>query len=1489
MQRYRVNYTLLVGILVGAVVGSGAIYGIWRWRMTDNADSLRDRATAAEESGELKEAIGLYNTYLDFRPNDQPARIKQAMLYVDYAKQLLDEKEYHEFGKVRNVISDALFKFTNEQELRRHYVDLLCLPSLERWFAKDALDHLKVLLIKNPDDVELLERQARCLVYTKQAADAVDVYYRLVGYNPETQEFSKDKALAPDHILDYHQLANALHWDLERPDQALKTEEQMVAVNPDSAEAHRLYGVFLGMVDEGAGSKKDFSQKSSDELKKAYELDPTNPQVLLSLADAALRDDDTELAAKYLQEGLDSDTELALFYAQLAAIESKKNNYPAAIAQIDLGLTKVKEEEKPLLMLSKIDVLIDSGNITGAESAVREFESQFAMQNPKVELQKARILAAKNQWLEASRSLEVVRDKLMDNPNLQVQADLLLGLAYEKIGYQEKALEVFERLVRLNPNNKQLQRMYADLKSRVLGGEVAAGSTGSFTDALREMLSKPEEEQDWKAFNKFLDEWCKEYERTDVQRKLLEAQVLVSRKMYAEARDKIREAYVLAKDDIAVQRAAVRLIAADPDHGPDDALKMLDGTVKRFGDQRLLRLDRADLYMARNSETLADELLSLTEGIDDWAQSDQVELWKGIATRLNRAKLREEAEAAWRKVAEMSPNDLPSLMEVFDMAADRNDDAAMQAAQEKILESVGSKRDPSYAFTEAARNYSLYIKDPTNDKLRDAIFKAVDLTLEGRPDWDKPYLLRATVKMQDRDFLGALADFKIGFEKGRGNGRALAQYVKLLKAQGNYKEALKQLEPYDPSICVLLVGRDYPTLLISAGKFRDAAEAAERLASSESAQQSAGVQLWYGQFLEGIARLGMAPEDLRQECSQKASEALTKAVELGPDTPGNWQAYINNMLASSMRDQAKVAQLTKEKAPAAKIDPLQADAAEKRSNAENALRKAQLTLEEDTQSMLVAQSYENMGRWFDAENTYKLARDQQPDSSKLARQMALFYMSGRYPLPDGNRKAVQLINSILVGYDKDPEAVSKQNANWARRVAARMFASTGDYQDSLKAEKLLASNAENKTLSIEDKLEMAGLLAQRPEPVSRNKAIRLLEEVQSQQQLSPETDLTLGKLYYAVGKWAKCRDHMATVRTRYPDSLAVRDAYIRMLLDRGGASDLRAAEDQLRRMQEMAPKSLATLELSSLVYDRLGETKKAQQALRSMLPDMNKLDENNYRLVARVAQLLLAMDDTDTAEKLLTALVNRPGATLGQQLQFAQFIGVHRDADRAFQMLDEMAKDDTLVAVSESGINILRAIRKDVGDNYDAKITGWLTRADREDPGAIPVLMAYGNLYEVQGDYENAAATYRTILAKDRLQGRNKAAILNNLSYLLALGAAKEQTNGEAVKLLNEATEILGPLSDVLDTRAVIWINRGEYQKAVDDMQYAVTDGPTGSKYFHKALAHMGLKQNSETLAAWEKAEDLGLTRDTVGRLEQDKYDELAAYIKKLKDRTGEL
>ena len=71
MQQYRLNYPLLIGLIVGSVFATGAVYLIHKYQVNRNADVLMTSAAEAESQGKHQEAAEAYGNYLSIRPDDR--------------------------------------------------------------------------------------------------------------------------------------------------------------------------------------------------------------------------------------------------------------------------------------------------------------------------------------------------------------------------------------------------------------------------------------------------------------------------------------------------------------------------------------------------------------------------------------------------------------------------------------------------------------------------------------------------------------------------------------------------------------------------------------------------------------------------------------------------------------------------------------------------------------------------------------------------------------------------------------------------------------------------------------------------------------------------------------------------------------------------------------------------------------------------------------------------------------------------------------------------------------------------------------------------------------------------------------------------------------------------------------------------------------------------------------------------------------------------
>ncbi len=76
---------------------------------------------------------------------------------------------------------------------------------------------------------------------------------------------------------------------------------------------------------------------------------------------------------------------------------------------------------------------------------------------------------------------------------------------------------------------------------------------------------------------------------------------------------------------------------------------------------------------------------------------------------------------------------------------------------------------------------------------------------------------------------------------------------------------------------------------------------------------------------------------------------------------------------------------------------------------------------------------------------------------------------------------------------------------------------------------------------------------------------------------------------------------------------------------------------------------------------------------------------------------------------------------------------------------------------------------------------------------------------------------------------------MNNLALCLARAG---QNLDEALKLIDDALAISGPMADVLDSRAIVHIARQEPEKALEDLAAAIKDDGSAEQYFHQAWAY---------------------------------------------------
>lgn len=1449
MQQYRVNYPLLIGLAVVGVLCAGAAYGLWRYQMKRHAGALLGVANEAEEEGDLRAAVQYLISYVSFRPSDTETRLRLANAYADLTEE--EDVSMEEFGRALRMLEETVRKHPDEKDLRRRLVELYA--RIGR--TQDALGHLGYMLDEYPDDNELLVLKAEYLARSRNMQEAIDASYDLIGYDKSTDTFDVEKAKSPHSVPVYTTLALMLRRERDQTGLYERVLEQLIKANPDSAEAYLARGKFYVGIDEPARGEPD--------IEKAYELSPEDPEVLLAMADKAVRDEEPDKAREFLQTGKTKYPDDNRFYQAFATLEIRSQDYEAALAQIDEGLEATSGPKARLLLAFKVDVQFRADDPEGMRETIAQMRD-LDFRREFIDWADARRMMAEGRWYQASEALRVLQTRLTGFGNMVQQSRMHLGFCYEQLPRLDEAMKQYDLVLQEAPGYEPAlagkKRVLARLGKPETTKETDEEEEPTWQQLIAEELRKPEEERDWPAVEQQLQDAIAELDLEEVPQKIIWAHLSMLRGDLDRARTLLQEVNRMVPDDqltqkLALQRLAVQVVLRDPDGGPEAALRLLDRAERRFGDQPALRLDRADIYLAMRGEQLRERLTSLTEGVDDWTDSQKTQLWQDLARRFLVVGMTDEGRDCWKRLADLQPDNLQVRRMLFLLALEANDDVEMKAAQEKILEITNDKNDSLWLLTEAQRLLSLYRRNQIGAEDLPDIRRLIDRAMGQRPEWHELHLAKADLELASGNVDAALDDFAKAKQMGPVSARATLRYISLLAYRGRFQTAKELVEEFPEATRTRLMGQLYTEALLRTGDSEAALEAAR--ATIEADPDNAAKQLWFGQTMIGGIEDGTLDQGQAMAVLPEAAQAFQKTVELQPGSEDGWFGLVTaNIL---MKD----------------VEP-----------AQEAMRDAQLVLNEDELMVFLARSYEILGRWFDAENMYATATEANPDNYALVKRLANFYLSQAYPLSDDYTKAAPLINQILRAGDEGTLPPNDSNLQWARRIGAKMLASTRRYPELLKAEKLLSSNAQQGGWQTEDRIEMARILAPRPEPASRIKAVEHFEAVKKEGQLEPQDELKLGDLYYGLNQWSQCRDQMLETIARYPQWPEPRKSYARKLISRGSKRELDEATRQLKKVAELTPADLAVAELAARLTAKKGQTDYAREQLKKMVPKVENpkdLTDQQVNLLELCVKFFVDLEDYDEAENIYRLLREYDE---NRVFDLAEFLGRYRDADQCFDLLQEVYTPDNTFIVLRTALVAARFHRDTIGDKYDPLMQEWFDRALRENPGYTPLLILQAELYDLQQRYEEAVGAYLKLLDNKDLQGRQRGIVLNNLSYMVSLLEEKMDTGVDPLELVQEAVQIFGPTEAVLDTRAVVYISREEYGKAIEDLELSLADAPTAVKYFHKALAHYRAGEKSAAIQAWEKAEELGLGPDVIDRMERQRYGELKAKMDELRPKS---
>jgi tetratricopeptide (TPR) repeat protein len=1426
--------------------------------MNQSAEALIKRAEAKDMSDpkEALEAVKLYRRYRSYRPNDLDGFAKYATVCADLANPETGGQYYLEALNALNQLINGLE--TRPEELRKLTEKLIQLNLKFHVFA-DARNELIKLKAQGKTNGDLDYQLARCHVATGHYDDAVKILSELIGFDADKKTFDATKATAPKEVEAYVLLTMVLRdklSDSNMPDRiavADQVMDQLVDANPDSAKA--LLQAALYQRERG---QRD---RAKDLVAKALTIAPDDADVLQQAAEVALQSNDIATAEKWIAKGIELHPDNDRFYRLSVTIAEYQRNSVEAQSRLDKALAQLPNS--PDLLGMSMNRQIQTGDLNGARVTLKKIDSLNKFNPGGRDLLVAKLMMADGDFLQASKKLEAVRPKLVNQIVLAQQADMALMACYNRLGQPDLALAAAQR----SPDSPEAQLgMVIALRAlgkpsealehfqRIAGAidpskqfEGASRLGSQFIELMiDEQSQKPPEQQSWERVEKRLDALRQKEVVKDPVATLLELDILTHKGELDKAQDLATSLLAKFPKELNVITAAANI--ALQNKKPEEAQKILGSAPEEFHNHPSLIGYRIQCLLASGAG--ADEIKAGLEAInaevDKLPTEAKAQIYSVIGIAYLQIGDRDNARQQWMRAAELQPRNTRIRLLLFGLARDTGDlpkmkeildwfqkEQSSDTAQCKLLEAsvlVASVRASQVEKTSV--NPQQNMLDETD---KQNLLKARGLLQEVanlRPGWVEQPRAMALIEVLEGNIDRAIDDLQQVLKLGAPTPDTIKQLAQFLHYRNRDDEALKVLDTYGS----LVVGDQAIKLLRAEIEVRTGhADEALKIVTSEFNKDSKDPMqhVTHGRLLMEAGQPAEAEKELRQ------------AVELGPEVGEAWLRLIQVLVAEKKGQEAL-----------------------------ETAQEAQIKLPEDRRAFILAHAYETLGDPQQAETQFLSALSAMPDNLMMKQEVAQFYLRPLCLRPD---KSQQYLDQIMQAKPSNP--AERAAVSWARRVSAQLLAADGDYQHFVKAMQLLSPPDE--IPGIDDLLAQIKLLDMRADPASTRKALELFDQLKKQRALSWDERLIKAKLLERIGDWPAASDEMRALLSLPKPDPSIYVQFAEMLLRRGAADE---AVNTLQALGKSGVKPTPQLYLlTARALTMQGKGAQAAALLMGLLPADRPLPREQWPMLRLLAGgieqgvyrpgYLETIGQFEQAEKLLREEVELDPS---QSAALASFLAARGKVDTLIEFVD---KNQSKLALPQILQIVEVALRQSPTrtDEQIKRVEEWFKRAKAEDPDSIPVQMLWCDFLDMQQRLPEVEKEYRAILARTDIPSTTRAEVDNNLAFLLAM---QGRNPDEALKLIDEAINLFGPQSDMLDTRGVVYLSKGDVKQALSDLSDCViSTEPKPTQLVHLAMAQTAAQQEPAARRTLDRAKELKFNPDELSPLEKAKYQEM---LKKL-------
>jgi tetratricopeptide (TPR) repeat protein len=1432
-----VNIRLLLVLLVVFVVLGVSVHFVHGFNVRRSASALRERGEKAEGDGKYGEAASWYRRYCDIDPNNLDAWLKWG-----HALEQKKDKSAPEWMELFNVYENVLWRDPKQHEVRRKSVDVALLVRK----VDHAIDSLGVLVKSTAQNDAKMEQLLAELLTGVKRDDAM-----------AREWFEKAIEHDPHHLPGFIGLARM--WRrLKRDDDADKIMRKMIQANRDKYEAH------LVLADHLQKRGKPLAEVEK-EVEEALKQAPDKAEPHMAAARLAWAKKDFKRARTELEAALKIQSDRADAYLLLAEIERLTRRPEQAITVLKTGLDKVPAQNKRALRHNLALLLIQDNQIGEAKEIIDTLEKAGASELEVEEL-RARLDVHNQKWPEAVKKLENLHEKYLartDDSRLTedaqaavrdrlLQIHLLLGQCYQKLNKLEDAEKAYSRALTLAGASPAAQ-----LTAHLGLGDINTAKQDyiqakvHYTEAttidprmatklvqvliLRNRQLDPERRNEIEKALK--DAIAAVPNALEVQ--LLEVELLVGQNKLKDAQTRLEEILKNHPKRLDVWLSLVNVVEirvqspVDPVE-PKAILGILDEAKKELGDRVELRLARA-AYWLRHDGPAAKEALAEVE--KKAAEDDKAQLFLGLAQTYFRFGKLEETKRLLTQLEVKDPKNLDVLRLHMDLAMQADDEPAIKKMAATIQD-VAGKDSLLGRYAQACDHLTLARKGSNKDAELAKAKPLLEAVVAQRPGWSPALLRQGQLFDLEGNYADALKRYEefLAADANSGVLRRATQLILLSDRPDRYQKAerwIKQIQSLDDSARKALpsdlIGYQIQ-ILLAKKDLEKARELLDELIAKAKKPEPSHFML-QAQILSALKK------------DAQAEKSFRKALDLpgAKENPDVWYPYFQFRFRTGGKAKA--------------LEVLQEEGKH---------------LPAEVRPLALARSYEALGETAKAREQYQAALKDKPEDLQVLRNVAAHHWRHQE-----FKDAAPLLRKIA-----DPETkASPAEVRWARRGLAMGQAASGDnaqYRDALQ---IIEKNLQEGGGAVEDRRAKAMLLAR--SAFYRRQALRTFEEtLGSSLPLSLDELVTLAGLYeQQPNQWPnalKIYKVMAEQEGQTPSVILFCAGKLLQHGD-GNVATVRPWLEKLEKIDPAAiqkPEKLGTetLQLLSLwirVYKAEGKGKEAAALAEAYQRRAPKGEMKREILAA----LLEESGQIDKADALYRQLAAENPNDYARQLAVVEFLRRQNRLPDALDFAGRLWENHSLEpeVVADLCMRLLHAYDKRTPEQCEEVLTR-LKEALKKKPQSPGLLSQEAALYSLLHQYDAVETTYRQLFSQDR----TNPIVLNNLAWVMA---ARDPTKApEALELINRALARLGPVAELLDTRAFIYLRMNEIQSAMKDLNAAIADSPSPTMFFHLALAHAKANERGSARANLDKA-----TKDPkfkVNPPEQKDYEDLLEWLK---------